>query len=64
MSIRAIYPTNDLLNRLKLFGKFQDSFARDLFAKIQMAQDTGASMVMLSGDEYEFVVSLHVENKS
>lgn len=63
MSVRGLYPTASVLRDLRNFGKFQDERARVLFAKVQEMQDTGATMVMLSGDEYELLVALHIEAK-
>lgn len=63
MTIRAIYPPTVLMEKIKQHGVFNRVFDRELYAKLQMAVDTGADRVMLSGAEYEYFVSMTIENK-
>lgn len=63
MSIRALYPARQLLNDLKAVGSVDNPDDVLLYAKLQGLVDTGATMVMVSGEDAEHLIRRFMEHK-
>ncbi len=58
MSIRAIYPIGTAMDVI-LTAPANHAGARELYMKIRTMQDSGATMIILSGMQYDLFQSIH-----
>ena len=63
MSVTAIYPAADLLSFLREEATVGDTISTKMYEQVQLAVDSGASSVILTGDEFEHVLALRKETQ-